>query len=463
MNVQFKDTDAFGYINEVKRLNEAEQKKACVITFGCQQNESDSEKIRGMLCEMGYLIVDECDEVDLIIINTCAIRKHAEMKALSLLGRFKALKKKNPDMIIGIVGCMVARENMASMIKNDFHYVSFTVEPGMLHKIPELVARYASEHKRSFLLGEKHHDVIEGIPQARESDFKAWVSIMYGCNNFCTYCIVPYVRGRERSRNSSEIIKECRELAEKGYKEITLLGQNVNSYKSDICFPELLKRIAMIPGDFIVRFMTSHPKDVSSELIEVMKDCGEKIAPYFHLPLQSGSNSVLKAMNRTYDREGFMETVKALRKSIPSIALSSDVIVGFPGEREEDFNDTIDVLEKVRFDMVYSFIYSAREGTKAAEMSCQIPDSVKSDRMDRLLSVQTEISLEKNLPYVGSIQRVLVDSRSKRGECNVYTARTMTNKLVHFKSERNPIGEFCNIKITEAGAFDLFGEIVERK
>jgi tRNA-2-methylthio-N6-dimethylallyladenosine synthase len=283
---------------------------------------------------------------------------------------------------------------------------------------------------------------------------------MYGCNNFCSYCIVPYVRGRERSRDSREIIEECKRLVNSGYKEITLLGQNVNSYSTDINFATLIKLISQLEGDYIVRFMTSHPKDVSDELIKVIGESGGKIAPYFHLPLQSGSNKILKAMNRTYGRERFLETVNKLRAAVPDIALSSDVIVGFPGETEEDFQDTLSLLREARFDMVYSFIYSRREGTRAAVMADQVDDAIKSERMKRLLDLQCAISKEKNEPYLNKTLRVLVDSEDKNGDKDCYSARTMTNKLVHFKSKNNCIGEFKLIKITRIGAFDLFGEEV---
>ena len=455
MSIYINKTSAEGYIRAVKELNKGGL--CTVITFGCQQNEADSEKIRGMAREMGYGMTDNVEEADLIVVNTCAIRQHAEEKALSLLGRFKALKKSKPSLIIGVVGCMAAEPHVSDLIKKDFHYVSFTLEPSLLYKLPELVYNIVFEKKRSFIYGSDSGEIVEGMPSVRASSHRAWVSIMYGCNNFCSYCIVPYVRGMERSRDSSEIIKECRALVENGYKEITLLGQNVNSYSSDMDFAALLKAISEIEGDFIIRFMTSHPKDVSDELVRVIGESGGKIAPYFHLPLQSGSNSVLKAMNRTYDRDRFIMTVDKLRAAVPGIALSSDVIVGFPGETEEDFEDTLDVLRRVRFDMVYSFIYSVREGTRAAKMPDKIDDNIKSERMRRLLDLQCAISKEKNEPYLERTVRVLVDSADKNGEDGWYSARTMTNKLVHFKSEKACIGEFKTIKITRIGAFDLFG------
>ena len=302
------ETSVREYISLVQKINRGQKKYAHVITFGCQQNERDSETASGLLLDMGYEPVENVENADVIIINTCAIREHAEVKALSILGRFKAQKKRNPDLIVGVIGCMAAEPHRAEMLKKDFHYVTFTLEPNMLHRIPEMVYKKLNYGKRSFVFGEDEGDIYEDSPAVRRERHRAWVSIMFGCNNFCSYCIVPYVRGRERSRRSIDIIEECRSLVASGVKEITLLGQNVNSYKADLTFPELLGKIAEIDGDFIIRFMTSHPKDTSDELIEVMKRYNPKIAPFFHLPLQSGSNRILKEMNRTYTREKYLET-----------------------------------------------------------------------------------------------------------------------------------------------------------
>ena len=457
MNISIKDTGYAVYVNAVKKFNEGKRPLAHVVSFGCQQNEADSERIRGMAAEMGYEISESYDGCDLIIVNTCAIREHAEMKALSLLGNFKKNKKSNPDLIVGVCGCMAAEGGIRDLLKSDFHYVSFTLEPNMLHKLPMLVFKMLSERKRSFILGEDRGDIIEGLPAVRAFRHKAWVSVMYGCNNFCSYCIVPYVRGRERSRDSGSIIKECYELVSSGVKEITLLGQNVNSYSSDTDFAGLLEMISDIPGDFIIRFITSHPKDVSDRLIRVMKDKREKIAPYFHLPLQSGSDRILGLMHRTYDREKFLSTVEALREAVPDICLSTDVIVGFPTETEEDFKDTLDILERARFDMAYSFLYSPREGTPAAKMDGQIAENVKSERMARLLRLQDRISYEKNQPYLGKRVRVLVDSVTSRGKNNC-NARTDSNKLVHFQSSRVCVGDFAEVVIKKADAFNLIAE-----
>lgn len=451
-----KDGDFSDYVNRVKLLNSGYDKKVYIFTFGCQQNEADSEKILGISQEMGYLTTDTPDDADLIILNTCAIRQHAEEKALSMLGRFKALKRKNNSLIVGVCGCMAAESHIKELLKTDFHYVTFTLEPNMLHRIPELVYKSICEGKRSFVIGQDKGDVTEGMPVTRRHGHKAWVSIMYGCNNFCSYCIVPYVRGRERSRSADDIVAECKDLVENGTKEITLLGQNVNSYKGECDFAGLLERIANIDGEFIIRFMTSHPKDVSDSLIDVMSRYTPKIAPYFHLPLQSGSNRILKAMNRTYNREKFLSIVDKLRDKIPDICLSTDVIVGFPSESEEDFIDTLDVLSRAKFDMVYAFKYSPREGTPAARMSDQIDTDVKEERISRLLKMQDDISFAKNENHVGKTVTVLVDSLSKRKNMNTVNARTYGNKLVHFEGDESMVGKYIDVKIERAGVYELY-------
>lgn len=446
------------YISLVKTLNEGNELFAHVITFGCQQNERDSETILGLCTEMGYTNTHIAEKADLIIINTCAIREHAEVKALSLLGRFKALKKKNPDLIVGVVGCMAAEPHRADMLKKDFHYVAFTLEPNMLHRIPELVYTKMVDGKRSFVFGSDEGDIYEGTPSVRREKHRAWVSIMYGCNNFCSYCIVPYVRGRERSRNSKDVLAECRMLIENGVKEITLLGQNVNSYKADMSFPALLEAVAKIDGDFIIRFMTSHPKDTSDELISVMKKYSPKIAPFFHLPLQSGSDAILKSMNRTYTREKYLKIAESLKAQIPGIALSTDIIIGFPGESEEDFADTMDILDQVEYDNVYAFLFSPREGTRASKMDGEVAREIKDKRMAKLLACQDKISLKLNTKYESTVQRVLVDNVEKRKNTSIFSGRTLTNKLVYFTAEKCEIGEFINVKITKACPYHLLGE-----
>ncbi len=457
-----KDKDVGEYISLVKKTNEGKTPFAHVITFGCQQNERDSETVLGYLTEMGYIPTDDPDKADIVVMNTCAIREHAEVKALSMLGRYKGLKKKNPDLIVGVVGCMAAEPHRAEMLKKDFHYVTFTLEPNMLHRIPEMVYKKLSDGKRSFIFGADEGDIYEDAPSVRRNAHRAWVSIMYGCNNFCSYCIVPYVRGRERSRRSEDILNECRQLVESGVKEITLLGQNVNSYKADISFPELLSKVAQIEGDFIIRFMTSHPKDTSDELIEVMREFSPKIAPFFHLPLQSGSTTILKAMNRTYTRERYLDIAKKLKERVPSIALSTDVIIGFPGESDTDFEDTMDVLRTVEFDNVYAFLYSPREGTRAAKMEPFVDREIKDKRMAELLALQDKISLENNKRYENTMVRVLIDGYEIRDNRKVYSSRTLTNKLVYFESNEVNVGEFVDIIIEKACPYHLMGRVEKR-
>ena len=452
------DTEYHSDVEAYKALTAGRQMKAYVRVFGCQQNEADGETVRGMLLDMGFSLTDDPLDCDAAIIITCAIREHAEMKVLSVLGTFKQQKRVRPWLTVGVVGCMAAEDGTVDRLKRDFHYVSFTLPPNKLYRIPSLMLRSFKEGKRTFEPCETGADIVEGAPTLRSDTRRAWVPIMFGCNNFCSYCIVPYVRGRERSRPSVTVIEECRKLIEDGYREITLLGQNVNSYSSDIGFPELLRRIASIDGDFTVRFMTSHPKDASQELIEVMRELSPKIAPFFHLPLQSGSNAVLKRMNRTYTRERYLSVVDSLRQSIPGIALSTDIIIGFPGETDEDFEDTMDIIRRVGFDMVYSFIYSRREGTVAAKMTDFVDKDAVARRMDTLLTYQAKVSHEKNLPYVGRIERVLVESEMQKDGVRTLTGRTYTNKTVHFTAKHTAVGDFAYVKITEAIAFDLFGE-----
>ena len=438
--------------------------KAFVQTFGCQQNEADSEKIAGMCRSMGYEICYAPEEADLIMVNTCAVREHAEQKALSIVGQYKHLKAAKPDMLIGVCGCMVTQDHRKETIKHSYPYIDFVLGTSSLHRLPELIFTKLQKGKRLYCPEEKEYLVAEGLPIYRESTYRAWVSIMYGCNNFCTYCIVPYVRGRERSRRPEDIIAEVRELVESGYKDITLLGQNVNSYGKDAKsddgevydFADLLCDIDKIEGDYFIRFMTSHPKDASRKLIDVIAD-SKHIAHQFHLPMQSGSDTILKAMNRHYNTEKYLETVDYLRKRVPDVTISSDIIVGFPGESDEDFEATLRMLRRVQFDMTYSFIYSPRKDTPAAAMECQIPDSIKGERMNRLLETQNEIAFEKNKPLEGKILRVLCDGKSKNNE-NVYSGRTEGNKIVLFDGDESDVGKFVNIKIDRAETFALYGD-----
>lgn len=452
------------YIEKVKKYNsERGELFAFVQTFGCQQNVADSERIAGMCVSMGYSICESAEDADLIVVNTCAIREHAEKRALSIIGQYKHLKAKKPSLMIAVCGCMVAQEHRRNDIKFRYPYVDFIFGASSLFRLPQLICQRLEQKKRIYCPEEEEYRVAECMPVRRESNFRAWVSVMYGCNNFCTYCIVPYVRGRERSRRPEDIIDEVRELVAAGYKDITLLGQNVNSYGKDAAgedgdiydFADLLSDIDKIEGDYYIRFMTSHPKDASRKLIDVIAD-SKHIAHQFHLPLQSGSDEVLRRMNRRYDTKRYMETVEYMRERIPDVTISSDIIVGFPGESEEDFQATLDMLSRVRFDMTYSFIYSPRNGTPAAKMEEQIDDKVKGERFDRLLALQNDIAHEKNQPLLDRTIKVLCDGPSKNNQ-NIYSGRSEGNKIVLFEGEPSDTGNFLQIKVERADTFALYG------
>ena len=442
---------------DVKKLTAG--KKYYIQTFGCQQNEADSERLAGFCVMMGYEKADSPEDADIILVNTCAVREHAEKKALSIIGQYKHIKDAKPDLIIGVGGCMVTQQARADKLKMSYPYVSFTFDTGAIHRLPELVANALEGGKRSFVMSDEWK-IDEGVPLSRTSRHMAWLSIMYGCHNFCTYCIVPYVRGRERSRQASDVIEEAKRLIDGGAKDITLLGQNVNSYKggdgADIA--ELMHRICALDGDFRLRFMTSHPKDASERLIRAMAE-EEKIVKHFHLPLQSGSDKILKEMNRKYTRDSYLEKIAALREAVPDVSITSDIIVGFPGETDEDFNDTLDMLEKVRYDMIFSFIYSPREGTPAAKMENKVPHQTSTERFERMLALQNKISDEKNSRFVGRTVRLLVEDQSKN-DPTMLTGRGDCVRPIHFKGDKSLIGEFVNVKITGAETFCLSGEIV---
>ena len=436
------------------------KRKAFVLTFGCQQNEADSERLAGMAVAMGYELVKTPDAADFIIVNTCAIREHAELKALSTIGQYKHIKTKNPELVIAVCGCMVTQEHRKDDIKFKYPYVDFVFGTSSIHRMPQLLWDKLEKGKRLYCPEEAEYMVAEGIPVTRESNYKAWLSVMYGCNNFCSYCIVPYVRGRERSRRKEDILEEFKQLVSEGYKDITLLGQNVNSYgkdNGDGCdFADLLKLLCQVEGDYKIHFMTSHPKDATRKLIDVMAE-EEHMAKHFHLPMQSGSDRVLKAMNRHYDTAHYMSIVDYMRQKMPDVAITSDIIVGFPGETEVEFEMTLDMLRKVKFDMLYSFIYSPRKGTPAAELEAQIPKKTQNNRFERLLAVQNEIALEKNMPLVGKTLRVLCDGESKTNS-ELYSGRTEQSKIVFFEGKKNDVGQFINVEITKAEAFALYGK-----
>ena len=431
---------------------------AFVDTYGCQQNEADSERIRGYLSEMGYGFTQSEDEADVIVINTCAIREHAEDRVLGNVGALVHTKRRHPGQIICLCGCMAQEGHVAEKIRQSYRHVDLLFGPHALWKFPELFWRVVSRRGRVFENTDESGSIAEGIPVVRQNGVKAWVSIMYGCNNFCSYCIVPYVRGRERSRESEVILSEIRDLAEAGYRDITLLGQNVNSYGKDLeapmDFADLLRAANDIPGDFLLRFMTSHPKDASQKLFETMAAC-EKVAPVFHLPFQAGNNRVLSEMNRRYTREGYLEKVRALRTLIPDIVLTSDVIVGFPGETTEEFEETLSLIEEVRFDALFTFIYSPRKGTPAADMPDPMSREEKLKNFQRLVEVQDRISEERHAAYIGKTVRCLVDGRDGKG----LTARTPGNRLVRLEGEASLIGTFVQLHITGANKWSLSGEL----
>ena len=445
-------------------------KKACVVTFGCQQNEADSEKIKGVLASMGYTLTGEkfLSECDVIIMNTCAIREHAELKAFSRTGQLKHYKKTNKDLLIGLCGCMVEQEHRAEHIKRSFPYVDFLFGTHSLHKFPEILQTALTKRKRQFVREPEIENIrekinaVEALPIYRENKFKANVSVMYGCNNFCSYCVVPYVRGRERSRDKANILAEIKGLVADGCKDITLLGQNVNSYQNgEYKFTNLLSDIElMTEGDYLIRFMTSHPKDVPDELIKLMGH-SDKLANHFHLPIQSGSNRILQLMNRGYTSEYYLELVDKLRSSVKDIAITTDIIVGFPSETDEDFEATLDIIEIVGFDNIYPFIYSKRKNTPAADMADDISKENKNERFDRLIKVQNAISLNKNREYEGKTVRVLVEGRYKYDD-NVdksykMSGRTSTHKLVLFDGDDSMIGTFVDVKIKEGKLACLIG------
>ena len=457
-----------GYIAAVKADNQAFltehgfSRSAFVLTLGCQQNEADSEKITGMAQKMGYVITDKPEDAYLIVVNTCAIREHAEKRALSLVGQYKHVKASRPETIIAVCGCMTAQEHRVKQLKSSYPYVDILFGTSQLHRFPEFLAQRIAKGKRVLRSDEPENTVAEDMPIRRASNYRAWVSAMYGCNNFCSYCIVPYVRGRERSRKKEQIIKEVRELIEEGFCDITLLGQNVNSYGKDLGaeydFADLLAEIDKIEGDYLLHFMTSHPKDATKKLIDVMAE-SKHIAHHFHLPMQSGSDTVLKAMNRRYDFAKYIAIVDYIKEKMPDATVTSDIIVGFPGEDEEAFTKTLDALKRAKFDMIYSFIYSARKGTPAAEME-QVPDAIKSERFDRLLATQNQISLENNKKLEGQTLRVLCDGRSKN-KSEAITGRTDGGKIVFFDGDESMTGKFVSVKVTRAETFALYGEIVK--
>ena len=433
---------------------------AMVDTYGCQQNEADSEKLRGYLAEMGYGFTGDEFQADVIVVNTCAVREHAEMRVLGNVGALNHSKKAMPNQIIAVCGCMVQQQHMTEKIRRSYPIVDLVFGPHELWRFPELLEQVMDRHRRVFATEKQNGVVAEGIPRRRDGSVKAWLSIMYGCNNFCTYCVVPYVRGRERSRLPEDVVREARELVEAGYKDITLLGQNVNSYGKDlnldVDFADLIRLINAIPGDFLIRFMTSHPKDATEKLFQTMAEC-EKCARHIHLPVQAGSNRILKAMNRSYTREKYLEEIETARKWMPDLVLTTDIIVGFPGETDEDFAETLSLCEQVRFDAMFTFIYSRRVGTPAASMPDPYSRAEKQKHFDALTELANRISAEKHAAYIGTRQRVLVDGETGREEYNL-SARTNGGRLVHLKGDAGLVGQFVTVEITGGNTWALYGK-----
>ena len=431
---------------------------AYVETYGCQQNEADSEKLRGYLMQSGYTIGSEAEGADVVIMNTCAIREHAEQRVFGNLGALTHTKRRHEGQKIFLCGCMAGETKVSDRLKKSYPHVDGVFSTHHLWQFPEILYRVLTGNKRQFYIADEAGSIAEGIPQMRDDSLKAWVSIMYGCNNFCTYCIVPYVRGRERSRKKEDILAECRALIENGCKDITLLGQNVNSYGKDLYpdfdFSDLLAEISAIPGDFLIRFMTSHPRDAGKKLFDTMAS-SSKIAKQLHLPFQSGSSRILKAMNRHYDRQKYLDAVTYAKSVMPELVLTSDVIVGFPGETEEEFEETISLIEAVRYDSLFTFIFSPRTGTPAASMDDPTSKEEKNRRFDRLCGVQNAISEQIHAAYIGKKLRCLVDGTDK----DQLTARTEGGRLVRFAGDPALIGTFQNLTITGATTWSLTGEL----
>ncbi len=435
---------------------------AYVETYGCQQNEADSERIRGLLMECGYAITDTAEGADVVVMNTCAIRDHAEQRVYGNLGALTHTKRRHPGQKIFLCGCMAGQETVVQRLKKSYPHVDGVFSTHHLWQFPEVLDRVLTTGKRTFFVADEAGSIAEGLPQQRDSGLKAWVSIMYGCNNFCTYCIVPYVRGRERSRRSADILTECRQLIASGVKDITLLGQNVNSYGKDLDegmdFADLLSSIAAIEGEFLVRFMTSHPRDAGRKLFDTMAS-SPKIAKQLHLPFQSGSSRVLKAMNRHYDRKTYLEAVDYAKSLMPELVLTSDVIVGFPGETEAEFEETISLIQQVHYDSLFTFIFSPRNGTPAAAMEDPTPKEEKNRRFDRLCAVQNSISEEIHRGYIGKTLRCLIDGRDK----DMLTARTEGGRLVRLPGDEALVGTFASITITGSTTWSLTGILAEKE
>lgn len=461
-------TKQYQFMNSIKEANaECEiqtgrKKLAFLQSFGCQMNENDSERLWGMLSEMGYGEGKSSEESDVIIFNTCCVRENAEEKVYGHLGALKKQKMDNQEKIIAICGCMMQQGHVVEHIKKKYRHVDIVFGTHNLYRFPELLYRAVNTQSVVIDVDESAGSIAEGLPIERKDSIKAWVTVMYGCNNFCSYCIVPYVRGRERSRSIEDIVDEITELGRNKFMEVTLLGQNVNSYGKDfadnVSFAELLKEINRVEGIERIRFMTSHPKDLTEDIILAMRD-SNKVCEHLHLPIQSGSTRILNEMNRKYTKEDYLNLIGRIKEKVPGIALTTDIIVGYPGETEEDFEETLDVLRKARFDFAYTFLYSRRTGTPAAKSEEQVSEEVKKSRFERLLEVQNKISKEINDTLLGTIEEVLVEGLSKNSIWN-YTGRTRTNKIVNFKGSKELVGKLVKVKITDTQTWSLEGEVI---
>lgn len=449
----------------INKLRKRVKGNYCIKTFGCQMNEKQSETYSGILEEIGYKKVDDEKEADFILYNTCSVRESAELRVFGRLGHLKSMKEKNKDLIIALCGCMPQNETTLEKIKEKQKHIDIIFGTHNGHKLPELLENFLNSRNQIIDIWEEHGEIVENLPTFRKFDFKSCVNIMYGCNNFCTYCIVPYVRGRERSREVEDIVEEVRDLVKDGVLEIMLLGQNVNSYgvglNKNIDFPYLLKELNKIEGLKRIRFMTSHPKDFNKKLIKTIKDC-DKVCNNVHLPVQSGSNKILKKMNRKYTREEYLRKVQMLKKEIPTASISTDLIIGFPGETDEDFKETLKIIEDANYDFVYSFIYSKREGTPAAKLDGQVSEEVSKKRYEALQQKMKEILGKTSQKYLNKEVKVLVEKENEKKK-GYYSGRSEENYLVHFKSNTNLIGEIISVKIKEVNPYYLIGKMEEKK
>jgi tRNA-2-methylthio-N6-dimethylallyladenosine synthase len=447
----------------VREIGKDALRKYQIITFGCQMNENDSERLAGMLSEMGYTRTEKNEECDFLIYNTCCVRENAELKVYGHLGSLKKLKQERPDMVIAVCGCMMQQEEVVTHIRKKYRHVDLIFGTHNLYKFPELIYNTLNSGVTVVDISESNGLIAEGMPIERKEGVKAWVTIMYGCDNFCSYCIVPYVRGRERSREPEDILIEAKLLGHQGFREITLLGQNVNSYGKDLenkkSFAGLLRELDEVDGLYRIRFMTSHPKDLSDDLIYAMKE-SNKVCEHLHLPIQSGSNRILAQMNRRYTTEYYRKLVDKLRSYIPDISITTDIIVGFPGETEEDFEETLELLEAVKFDFAFTFLYSKRTGTPAAENPDQVDEATKKERFQRLVNLQNRISREINGKFLGTVAEVLVEGLS-RDSISTYTGRTRANKIVNFKGTGDLVGKLVKVKVERVQTWSLEGSLVE--